>query len=91
MEALQRELEEERRASHEQVEAFTEEKRVRLEEAEAAAARDRSKLEELIDKLKKTQDLLYDSTKDFLELRLQGSSARIGIFRLYTVYSRAVQ
>ena len=77
MAALQRELEEERRANHEQVEAFSEEKRVRLEEAEAAAARDRSKLEELIDKLKKTQDLLYDSTKDFLELRLQGADHQL--------------
>ena len=74
VEALQKQLEEERRANQEQAEAFAEEKRIRNEEGEAAAARDRAKLETLIEKLKKTQDLLYDSTKDFLELRLQGLS-----------------
>lgn len=74
MEALTKQLDEERRANQEQAEAFAEEKRIRQEESEASSARDRAKLETLIEKLKKTQDLLYDSTKDFLELRLQGKS-----------------
>lgn len=42
---------------------------MRAEEAKIAAQRDAEKIASLTDKLEQTQQLLYDTTKDFLELK----------------------
>ncbi len=42
---------------------------MRAEEARIAAKRDADKIQELTDKLQQTQQLLYDTTKDYLELK----------------------
>lgn len=42
---------------------------MRAEEARIAFQRDAEKIEALTEKLQQTQQLLYDTTKDFLELK----------------------
>lgn len=42
-----------------------------MEEQQAQRERDSDKIKMMQEKLKKTQDLLYDSTKDFLELKYE--------------------
>jgi len=44
---------------------------VHMEEQQAQRERDSDKIKMMQEKLKKTQDLLYDSTKDFLELKYE--------------------
>ena len=48
-----------------------EDRRVHMEEQQAQRERDSDKIKMMQEKLKKTQDLLYDSTKDFLELKYE--------------------
>lgn len=48
-----------------------EDRRVREEEFRAAFAREAEKIQEVTDKLHHTQDLLYDSTRDYLELKFE--------------------
>ncbi|CAC5406450.1 unnamed protein product [Mytilus coruscus] len=72
VEALQAQLQEQTKVAKEQVEALMEDRRVKEEELETRRQRDEAKIHTLTEKLHKTQDLLYESTKDFLELRYQG-------------------
>ncbi|VDI79406.1 coiled-coil domain-containing protein 77 [Mytilus galloprovincialis] len=72
VEALQAQLQEQTKIAKEQVEALMEDRRVKEEELETRRQRDEAKIHTLTEKLHKTQDLLYESTKDFLELRYQG-------------------
>ncbi|XP_071123514.1 coiled-coil domain-containing protein 77-like [Mytilus edulis] len=72
VEALQAQLQEQTKIAKEQVEALMEDRRVKDEELETRRQRDEAKIHTLTEKLHKTQDLLYESTKDFLELRYQG-------------------
>lgn len=72
IEALQAQLEEQTRLAKEQADALLEDRRVRTEELQTVIDRDRDKNESLQAKLHHTQNLLYDSTKDFLELKYQG-------------------
>ncbi|XP_064632480.1 coiled-coil domain-containing protein 77-like [Lineus longissimus] len=72
IEALQSQLEEQTKLAKEQIEALMEDRRVKTEEFETRRERDAEKIKTLTEKLHKTQDLLYDSTKDFLELRYEG-------------------
>ncbi|XP_010123981.1 PREDICTED: coiled-coil domain-containing protein 77, partial [Chlamydotis macqueenii] len=69
VEALQAQLEEQTRLSKEQVEALLEDRRIRTEEAEVQHQRDQEKIKTITDKLHKTQNLLYESTRDFLQLK----------------------
>lgn len=69
IESLQAQLEEQTKLSKQQIEALLEDRRVRLEEQHAQRERDEDKIKTLQEKLHKTHDLLYDSTKDFLELK----------------------
>ncbi|KAJ8302370.1 hypothetical protein KUTeg_021357 [Tegillarca granosa] len=74
VEALQAQLQEQTRLAKEQMDALIEDRRVKEEEMETRRQRDEAKIHTLTEKLHKTQDLLYESTKDFLELRYQGRS-----------------
>ncbi|XP_075715904.1 coiled-coil domain-containing protein 77 [Rhinoderma darwinii] len=72
VEALQAQLEEQTRLSKEQVEALLDDRRIRMEEAQVQHQRDQDKIKEMTDKLNKTQKLLYESTRDFLQLKFEG-------------------
>ncbi|NXF36691.1 CCD77 protein, partial [Nyctibius bracteatus] len=69
VEALQAQLEEQTRLSREQVEALLEDRRIHMEEAQVQHQRDQDKIKTITDKLHKTQNLLYESTRDFLQLK----------------------
>ncbi|XP_069807621.1 coiled-coil domain-containing protein 77 isoform X2 [Dendropsophus ebraccatus] len=72
VEALQAQLEEQTRLSKEQVEALLDDRRIRMEEAQVQHQRDQAKIKDMTDKLNKTQKLLYESTRDFLQLKFEG-------------------
>ncbi|XP_045165218.2 coiled-coil domain-containing protein 77-like isoform X1 [Mercenaria mercenaria] len=72
VESLQSQIQEQAKLAKEQVQALIEDRRVKEEELETRRQRDEAKIHTLTEKLHKTQDLLYESTKDFLELRYQG-------------------
>ncbi|KFO82951.1 Coiled-coil domain-containing protein 77, partial [Buceros rhinoceros silvestris] len=69
VEALQAQLEEQTRLSKEQVEALLEDRRIHMEEVQVQHQRDQDKIKTIMDKLHKTQNLLYESTRDFLQLK----------------------
>ncbi|NXW83910.1 CCD77 protein, partial [Alopecoenas beccarii] len=69
VEALQAQLEEQTRLSKEQLEALLEDRRIHMEEAQVQHQRDQDKIKTITDKLHKTQNLLYESTRDFLQLK----------------------
>ena len=74
VEALRAQLEDHTRLANEKTAGLLEDRRIREEEARAAAKRDSDKIAELTDKLHSTQDLLYDSTRDYLELKFEHRS-----------------
>ncbi|NWV11782.1 CCD77 protein, partial [Ptilonorhynchus violaceus] len=67
--ALQAQIEEQTRLAKEQVEALLEDRRIQMEEAEVRHQRDQEKIKSITEKLHKTQKLLYESTRDFLQLK----------------------
>ncbi|NXO27156.1 CCD77 protein, partial [Cisticola juncidis] len=67
--ALQAQLEEQARLTKEQVEALLEDRRLQMEEAEVRHRRDQDQLKAVTEKLHKTQNLLYETTRDFLQLK----------------------
>ncbi|POI35219.1 hypothetical protein CIB84_001029, partial [Bambusicola thoracicus] len=69
VEALQAQIEEQTRLSKEQLQALLEDRRIHMEEAQVQHQRDQDKIKTLTDKLNKTQNLLYKSTRDFLQLK----------------------
>ncbi|NWH79600.1 CCD77 protein, partial [Piaya cayana] len=69
VEALQAQLEEQTQLAKEQVEALLEDRRIHMEEAQVQHQRDQDKIKTVTDKLHKTQNLLYESTRDFLQLK----------------------
>lgn len=69
VEALQAQMEEQTRLAKEQVESLLEDRRIKTEEAQAQQQRDEERIAALTDKLQRTQNLLYDSTRDFLQLK----------------------
>jgi coiled-coil domain-containing protein 77 len=52
-----------------QMAALLDDRRVRQQEAKAKADRDSESIARMNEKLRHTQELLYDSTRDFLELK----------------------
>ncbi|XP_019509588.1 PREDICTED: coiled-coil domain-containing protein 77 [Hipposideros armiger] len=74
VEALQAQLEEQTRLSREQVEGLMEDRRIRLEEIQVHHQRNQDRVKELIKNLHRTQELLYESTKDFLQLRFENQN-----------------
>ncbi|XP_078076441.1 coiled-coil domain-containing protein 77 isoform X2 [Mustelus asterias] len=75
VEALQSQLQEQTQLAKEQIDALLEDRRIRMEEAHVQRERDKDKIKTLTDKLHKTQNLLYESTKDFLQLKFEGRDA----------------
>ncbi|XP_050181163.1 coiled-coil domain-containing protein 77 isoform X2 [Myiozetetes cayanensis] len=69
VQALQAQIEEQTRLSKEQIEALLEDRRIHMEEAEVQHQRDQEKIKAVTDKLQKTQNLLYESTRDYLQLK----------------------
>lgn len=74
VEALQAQLEEQTRLSREQVEGLMEDRRIRLEEIQVHHQRNQDRVKELTKNLHHTQELLYESTKDFLQLRFENQN-----------------
>lgn len=54
-----------------QVDSLLEDRRVRTEESQSLHQKDTDKIKNLTDQLHMTQNLLYDSTKDYLELKYE--------------------
>ncbi|XP_011474841.1 coiled-coil domain-containing protein 77 [Oryzias latipes] len=71
VEALQAQLEEQTRLAKEQVEALLEDRKIKTEEAQAQQRRDQERIAALNDKLQQTQNLLHESTRDFLQLKFE--------------------
>ncbi|XP_062990498.1 coiled-coil domain-containing protein 77 [Elgaria multicarinata webbii] len=69
VEALQAQLEEQTKLSKEQIEALLEDRRIRIEEAQVQHQRDQDKIKDLTEKYHKAQNLLYESTRDFLQVK----------------------
>ena len=69
VESLKAQLEEQTRLCKEQVDSLLEDRRVRLEEYQALQDRDTERIRFLDEQLHKTQRLLYESTKDYLDLK----------------------
>uniref|UniRef100_A0A3P8STK8 Coiled-coil domain containing 77 n=1 Tax=Amphiprion percula TaxID=161767 RepID=A0A3P8STK8_AMPPE len=69
VEALQAQMEEQTRLAKEQVESLMEDRRIKTEEAQAQRQRDQERITALTDKLERTQNLLHESTRDFLQLK----------------------
>ncbi|XP_051011223.1 coiled-coil domain-containing protein 77 [Acomys russatus] len=74
VEALEAQLGEQTRLSREQVEGLMEDRRIRIDEIQVQHQRNQEKIKELTKSLHHTQDLLYESTRDFLELRFENQN-----------------
>ncbi|XP_053410450.1 coiled-coil domain-containing protein 77 isoform X2 [Nycticebus coucang] len=72
--ALQAQLEEQTRLSREQVEGLMEDRQIRIEEIQVLHQRNQDKIKELTKSLHHTQELLYESTKDFLQLKFENQN-----------------
>ena len=75
VESLKAQLEEQTRLCKEQVDSLLEDRRVRLEEYQALQDRDTERIRLLDKQLHKTQRLLYESTKDYLDLKYTSRAA----------------
>ncbi|NXG01293.1 CCD77 protein, partial [Sakesphorus luctuosus] len=71
VQALQAQIEEQTQLSKEQVEALLEDRRIHMEEAEVQHQKDQETIKAMTEKLQKTQNLLYESTRDFLQLKFE--------------------
>ena len=71
VEALRAQLEEQTRLCKEQVDTLLEDRRVKAEESDVQHQRDSDQIKNLADKLHNTQELLYESTKDYLDLKYE--------------------
>ncbi|NXP58277.1 CCD77 protein, partial [Chloropsis cyanopogon] len=69
--ALQAQMEEQTRLTKEQIEALLEDRRIQMEEAEVRRRRDQDKIKAVTEKLLETQNLLYENTRDFLQLKFE--------------------
>lgn len=62
-------MEEKTRLAKEQIEMLMEDRRLKMEEAEVQHNRDQKQIRALTDRLQQTQNQLYDSTKELLQLK----------------------
>ena len=67
--ALETQIQEHTKHSKEQVDALLEDRRTRMEEYETQRVRDAASIKQLKEKLLQTQNLLHESTKDFLDAK----------------------
>ncbi|XP_055973846.1 coiled-coil domain-containing protein 77 [Sorex fumeus] len=74
VEALQAQLEEQTKLSREQLEGLMEDRRIHIEEIQVHQQRNQERIKELTKNLHHTQELLYESTKDFLQLRFENQN-----------------
>ncbi|XP_045410645.1 coiled-coil domain-containing protein 77 isoform X3 [Lemur catta] len=74
VEALQAQLAEQTRLSREQVEGLMEDRQIHFEEIQVQHQRNQDKIKELTKSLHYTQELLYESTKDFLQLKFENQN-----------------
>lgn len=74
VEALQAQLEEQTKLSREQVEGLLDDRRIRLEEIQVHHQKSQDRIKELTKSLHHTQELLYESTKDYLQLRFENQN-----------------
>lgn len=74
VEALQAQLEEQTRLTREQVEGLVEDRRILTEEMQVHQQRNRDRVRELARTLRHTQELLCESTRDFLQLRCENQN-----------------
>uniref|UniRef100_A0A672NG94 Coiled-coil domain-containing protein 77-like n=1 Tax=Sinocyclocheilus grahami TaxID=75366 RepID=A0A672NG94_SINGR len=74
VEVLQAQLEEQTRLAKEQVEALLEDRRIH-QERQVQHQRNQDTITALNDKLQRTQNLLYESTRDFLQLKFESRQA----------------
>ena len=65
--ALETQIQEQTKLSKEQIDALLEDRKTRMEEYETQRLKDANAIKELREKLLKTQNLLQESTKDFLD------------------------
>ncbi|XP_041966220.1 coiled-coil domain-containing protein 77 [Alosa sapidissima] len=78
VEALQAQMEEQTRLAKEQVESLLEDRRIRVEEVQVQHQRDQDRITALTNKLQRTQTLLYESTRDFLQLKFDSRTHEKG-------------
>ncbi|XP_043821084.1 coiled-coil domain-containing protein 77 [Dromiciops gliroides] len=71
VEALQAQLEEQTKLARNQVEGLLEDRRIYMEEAQIQHERNQERIKVLTDNLQRTQEFLYESTKDFLHLKFE--------------------
>ena len=69
--ALETQIQEQTKLSKEQIDALLEDRRTRMEEYETQRLKDASTIKQLKEKLLKTQNLLHESTKDFLDCKYE--------------------
>ncbi|XP_043981538.1 coiled-coil domain-containing protein 77 [Gambusia affinis] len=75
VEALQAQMEEQTRLVREQIEALLEDRRIITEESQAQRHRDQERIAALSEKLQQTQNLLHESTKDFLQQKFSARAS----------------
>lgn len=69
--ALETQLQEQTKLSKEQIDALQEDRRIRMEEYETQRQKDAEQIKNLREKLLETQNLLHESTKDYLEAKFE--------------------
>lgn len=69
--ALETQIQEQTKLSKEQIDALLEDRKTRMEEYETQRLKDASLIKQLKEKLLQTQNLLHESTKDYLDLKYQ--------------------
>ncbi|XP_077971528.1 coiled-coil domain-containing protein 77-like [Styela clava] len=71
VEALQAQLEEQTRLSRDQINSLLDDRQILREEADLCRERDKDRLQRVEIKMKNAQSMLYESTKDMLNLKLE--------------------
>ncbi len=69
--ALETQIQEQTKLSKEQIDSLMEDRRTRMEEYETQRLKDANLIKQLKEKLLQTQNLLHDSTKDFLDSKYE--------------------
>lgn len=71
IEALETQIQEQTKLSREQIDSLMEDRRTRVEEYETQRLKDADSIKQLKEKLLQTQNLLHESTKDFLDSKYE--------------------
>ncbi|XP_007503855.1 coiled-coil domain-containing protein 77 isoform X2 [Monodelphis domestica] len=71
VESLQVQLQEQTKLSRDQIEGLLEDRRIYMEESQVQHERNQERIKTLSDNLQQTQEFLFESTKDFLQLKFE--------------------